>query len=84
MYKSLVEVLANHLKKVVGDLVSSSLNAYVGGRQIIDYVLMANEWLNSHVWSGVHGLICKLDIENSYDHVNWECLLPIFKVWVWR
>lgn len=76
MYKSLVEVLANHLKKVVGDLVSSSQNAYVGGRQIIDYV--ANEWLDSHIWSGVHGLICKLDIEKLYDHVNWECLLSYF------
>lgn len=78
MYKSLVEVLANHLKKVVGDLVSSSQNAYVIGRQIIDYVLIANEWLDSCIWSGVHGLICKLDIEKLYDHVNWECLLSYF------
>lgn len=78
MYKSLVEVLANHLKKVVGDLVSSSQNAYVKGRQIIDYVLIANEWLDSRIWSGVRGLICKLDIEKSYDRVNWECLLSYF------
>jgi len=78
VYKSLVEVLANHLKKVVGDLVSSSQNAYVGVRQIFDYVLMANERLDSRIWSGVHGIICKLDIEKSYDHVNWECLLSYF------
>lgn len=35
----------------------------------------ANEAIDSvgEKKSGVSGFMCKLDIENSYDHLNWNC-----------
>ena len=77
LYKLLAKVLANRLKKVVGKVVSSAQNAFVEGRQIL--ALIANEAIDSLLKRNESGVLCKLDIEKAYDHLNWNFLLFVMQ-----
>ncbi|RVW13055.1 Transposon TX1 uncharacterized 149 kDa protein [Vitis vinifera] len=79
LYKLLAKVLANKLKKVVGKVVSSAQNAFVEGRQILDATLIANEAIDFLLKRNESGVLCKLDIEKAYDHLNWNFLLFVMR-----
>lgn len=51
--------------------------ALVRGRQIMDVVLIANEAVDSRISQNNSAILCKLDINKGYDHVNWQFLLKI-------
>ena len=77
LYKILTKVLANRIKKVMDKVISKSQNAFVGRRQILDVVLIANEIMDSTLRRKECGLICKLDIEKAYDSISWEFLYQV-------
>ena len=79
LYKLLSKVWADKVKKMVGKVVHKFHNAFVEGRQILDAALIVNEAIDSLLKDGSSGVICKLDIEKAYDHVNWAFLLVVIE-----
>jgi hypothetical protein len=63
----------------VDRVISKPQNAFVKGRQITDLVLIASECLDSRLSSRESGLLCKLDMEKAYDHINWKFVLYLLR-----
>jgi hypothetical protein len=79
-YKIIAKVLANRLKKVLEKVISKSQSAFVKGRQILDPILIANEFLDTRLRYGEPGVMCKMDLKKAYNHVNLEFLFYVLRM----
>ena len=79
VYKIIVEVLAERLKKVIDKLVNKNQMAFIKERQITDVALIACECIDTRIRGDVSGVMCKLDIEKAYEHLNWDFLINTFR-----
>lgn len=74
VYKIIAKVLASRLRLVMNSLISNSQGAFLKGRHILDGILVANEHVDNIVKCSRNDSLCKLDLEKTYDHVNWDFL----------
>ena len=86
-------MLANRFRRVAHGLISDSQNAFVKGRQILDSMLIVSKYIDSRLKTGIPGVLCKLDVEKAYDHVNWGFLMYMlqrcgffnkWRKWIWH
>lgn len=77
VYKVLSKVLANRIKVHMPSIIGEAQAAFVGGKQILDGILIANEAIHSWKHSVRGGLILKLDFQRAYDCVNWKFLIDM-------
>ncbi|XP_026396605.1 uncharacterized protein LOC113291268 [Papaver somniferum] len=67
-------VLAERFKVSLPRVISQQKSASIKKRKILDGILIANELIDSILKSKVPGLLCKIDFEKAFDHVNWKFL----------
>ncbi|XP_028084749.1 uncharacterized protein LOC114285866 [Camellia sinensis] len=78
MYKLLSKVLASRLKLVLPEVISETQSAFLGGRNILDGVLITNEVVDGWKKAKKKGLLFKLDFEKACDSINWGFLFSMF------
>ena len=71
VYKLIAKVLAERLKIVLSGAISENQLTFIGGRQITDAILIANEAMDYWKRKKTKGFVIKLDIEKTFDKINW-------------
>lgn len=70
VYKILSKELSLRMKKVLPEVISDNQSTFLGGRNIMDGVLIANEIVDWWKKTKTKGVILKLDFEKAYDTMN--------------
>ncbi|GKG02295.1 cysteine-rich receptor-like protein kinase, partial [Tanacetum coccineum] len=79
-YKIIAKLLAERVKRVVGDVVGEVQKMFIKARYILDGVLIANETMEFLKKKKEKGLIFKVDFKKAYDSINWRFLLGIMRI----
>lgn len=77
IYKILSKVLANRLKKVLLLVISECQSAFLGGRNILDGVVIVNELVDLAKRNKEECMLFKVDFEKAYDTVSWSFLFDM-------
>jgi hypothetical protein len=72
IYKIITKVIANRLKPLLPLLISPEQTGYVEGRKIMDGIILAHEVIHSLKTTKKPGMLLKLDLSKSFDHLSWE------------
>ncbi|GJZ13757.1 hypothetical protein Tco_0548987 [Tanacetum coccineum] len=78
LFKCISKIISNRVKGSLADLVSLNQSAFVPGRRISDNILLTQELMhNYHLDRGPPRCAFKVDIQKSYDTVDWGFLKSI-------
>lgn len=74
LYKIIAKSLANRISKVLDEVISENQTAFVGGRQILDGIVILNELIDEAKRKNQKRVIFKVDFAKAYDTVDWDFL----------
>jgi len=74
VYNILSKILANILKKVLPSVIDVNQSAFLGGRRMLDNILVANETVDYLKNEKKSGVLVKVEFEKACDSVNWKFL----------
>lgn len=78
-YKIIAKCLANRLKEVLLRIVLRDQGVFLQGRTMNDGILCTNECIDARIREAIPGVMCKLDLEKAYDHINWDFLQYVMR-----
>ncbi|GBG65721.1 hypothetical protein CBR_g52316 [Chara braunii] len=78
-YKILAKILARRLGRYLPELVKVDQAAFVRGRSIFDNIVTAIETLETVQREDLNIMVLLLDLEKTYDRVNWLYVLTTLK-----
>lgn len=73
-YKVLAKILAGRLSRAIGGLISECQSEFMGGRSILDGVVVLNEAIEEVKRKKLERVFVKIDFAKAYDSVDWEFL----------
>lgn len=79
MYKIVAKILAKSLKEVLVKVIDRDQSAFLGGRNMMDSVVVANEVIHEAKRRRKSTIVFKVDFEKAYDSVDWEFLLYMLR-----
>jgi len=74
VYKVITKILANRIKNVLPSIIDIHQSAFIGGRGLLDNVLVATEVVNFMKRGKKSGVLFNVDFEKAYDSVDWKFL----------
>ncbi|GKV23593.1 hypothetical protein SLEP1_g33302 [Rubroshorea leprosula] len=93
MYKIIAKLLANRLRKVLPKIIGEQHMAFIGGKQLVDGVVIANEVIEEIKRKKMKNFLFKVDFEKAYDKVCWDFIEymmmrmgfnDIWRKWIWE
>jgi hypothetical protein len=72
IFKIITKVITNRLKPLLHLLISPEQTGYVEGRKIMDGIILVHEVIHSLKTTNKTGILLKLDLSKSFDHLSWE------------
>jgi len=74
VHKILYKILTNRLKNLLSSVIDTNQSAFLGGRGMLDSILVANEIVDFLKKEKRSGVLAKVDFEKAYDSVKWNFL----------
>ncbi|GKU94304.1 hypothetical protein SLEP1_g7819 [Rubroshorea leprosula] len=74
IYELIAKLLACRLSSVLNGIIRENQMAFVGGRQLVDSVVIANETIDEVQKRKKEGFVFKANFEKAYDKVCWDFL----------
>lgn len=79
IYKVISKVLANRLKGVISDVIDDCQFSFIGGRNMLNSVLIENKVINEVGRRKLPTFVLKIYYEKAYDFVDWGFLFYMLR-----